>query len=89
MPPAEPPPPLTPPPQGLREAVAEHRPLLAKLQRVSAQLAELSPEEATPFRQGWQEAQEQYGRIRDHVRQAAAVLEEAIPRYSQVCLGPC
>ncbi|KAJ6661546.1 hypothetical protein lerEdw1_014456 [Lerista edwardsae] len=70
--------------QGLREAMAEHRPLLAKLQRVSAQLAELSPEEVAPFREGWQQAEEQFGRVRGQVCQAAAVLEEAIPRYSQL-----
>ncbi|XP_062987463.1 microtubule-actin cross-linking factor 1, isoforms 6/7-like [Elgaria multicarinata webbii] len=70
--------------QCLREAVAEHKPLMAKLQRASVQLTELSPGEAAPFRQGWQAAEERYGSIREHVRQAAAVLEEAIPRYSQL-----
>lgn len=70
--------------QSLREAIAEHRPPMAKLQRVSAQLAELSPEQGAAFQQRWQEAEEQYGRIRERVRRAAAVLEDAIPRYSQV-----
>ncbi|XP_042319591.1 microtubule-actin cross-linking factor 1, isoforms 1/2/3/5-like isoform X2 [Sceloporus undulatus] len=70
--------------QGLREAIAEHKPLMAKLQRVSGQLAMLNPQEATSFLQGWQAAEDQYGRIRERVRQAAAVLEEAIPRYSQL-----
>lgn len=71
-------------PQCLREAIAEHRPLMGKLQRVSAQLVELSPEQGAPFQQRWQEAEEQYGRIRERVRQAAALLEDALPRYSQV-----
>ncbi|KAH0617297.1 hypothetical protein JD844_015333 [Phrynosoma platyrhinos] len=74
--------------QGLREAIAEHKPLMAKLQRVCRQLAILSPQEAAPFLQDWQAAEDQYGRIREDVRQAAAVLEEAIPRYSQVREGP-
>nr|XP_038031530.1 microtubule-actin cross-linking factor 1 [Anas platyrhynchos] len=70
--------------QCLREAIAEHRPLMGKLQRVSAQLVELSPEQGAPFQQRWQEAEEQYCRVRERVRQAAAVLEDALPRYSQV-----
>ncbi|KAJ7427638.1 hypothetical protein WISP_05285 [Willisornis vidua] len=70
--------------QSLREAIAEHRPLVGKLQRVSAQLLELSPEQGAPFQRRWQEAEEQYGCIREHVRQAAALLEDALPRYSQL-----
>ncbi|XP_017694037.1 PREDICTED: dystonin-like [Lepidothrix coronata] len=70
--------------QSLREAIAEHRPLVGKLQRVSAQLVELSPEQGAPFQRRWQEAEEQYGCIRERVRQAAALLEDALPRYSQL-----
>nr|XP_041569976.1 plectin [Taeniopygia guttata] len=70
--------------QSLREAIAEHRPLVGKLQRVSAQLLELSPEQGAPFQQRWQELEEQYGHIRERVRQAAALLEDALPRYSQL-----
>ncbi|KAM6282660.1 microtubule-actin cross-linking factor 1, isoforms 6/7-like [Porphyrio hochstetteri] len=70
--------------QSLREAIAEHRPLLAKLQRVSAELAELSPEQGAPFQRRWQEAEEQYRSLRERVRQAAALLDDALPRYSQV-----
>ncbi|XP_077637589.1 plectin [Lonchura striata] len=70
--------------QSLREAIAEHRPLVGKLQRVSAQLLELSPEQGAPFQQRWQEVEEQYGHIRERVRQAAALLEDALPRYSQL-----
>lgn len=57
---------------------------MGKLQRVSGQLAELNPEQGAPFQQRWREAEEQYGCIRERVRQAAAVLEDALPRYSQV-----
>ncbi|XP_075271448.1 LOW QUALITY PROTEIN: plectin [Opisthocomus hoazin] len=70
--------------QCLREAIAEHRPLVAKLQRVSAQLAELSPQQGAAFRQRWREAEERYGRVRERARQAAALLEDALPRYSQL-----
>ncbi|XP_075346520.1 microtubule-actin cross-linking factor 1, isoforms 6/7-like isoform X5 [Mycteria americana] len=70
--------------QCLREAIAEHRPLMGKLQRVSAQLVELSPEQGAPFQQRWREAEEQYRHIRERVRQAAALLEDALPRYSQL-----
>ncbi|XP_059706904.1 plectin [Haemorhous mexicanus] len=70
--------------QSLREAIAEHRPLVGKLQRVSAQLLELSPEQGAPFQRRWQELEEQYGHIRERVRQAAALLEDALPRYSQL-----
>ncbi|XP_068033392.1 plectin [Anomalospiza imberbis] len=70
--------------QSLREAIAEHRPLVGKLQRVSAQLLELSPEQGAPFQRRWQEVEEQYGHIRERVRQAAALLEDALPRYSQL-----
>ncbi|XP_077208971.1 LOW QUALITY PROTEIN: plectin-like [Paroedura picta] len=70
--------------QSLREAVAEHKPLMTRLQRVQGQLAQLCPQEAAPFQQGWQAAEEQYEGIREHVRQAAVVLEDALPHYSQL-----
>ncbi|XP_054023519.1 plectin [Dryobates pubescens] len=70
--------------QCLREAIAEHRPVMGKLQRVVAQLAELSPEQVAPFQQRCQEAEEQYGHLRGRVGQAAAVLDDALPRYSQL-----
>uniref|UniRef100_A0A8C3EU40 Uncharacterized protein n=1 Tax=Corvus moneduloides TaxID=1196302 RepID=A0A8C3EU40_CORMO len=68
--------------QSLREAIAEHRPLVGKLQRVSAQLVELSPEQGAPFQRRWQEVEEQYGHIRERVRQAAA-LDRAGPQLSE------
>lgn len=73
-----------PTPQCLREAVAEHRPLVAKLQRVAAQLQELSPEHAAPLQQRCKEAEEQYSCIRQRMQQAAVMLEDALPRYGQV-----
>ncbi|XP_048338595.1 microtubule-actin cross-linking factor 1, isoforms 1/2/3/5-like isoform X2 [Sphaerodactylus townsendi] len=70
--------------QSLREAVAEHKPLMTKLQRVLGQLAGLCPQETVPFQQDWQTAEERYGGIRERVLQAAAVLEDVLPRYSQL-----
>ncbi|XP_074842522.1 microtubule-actin cross-linking factor 1, isoforms 6/7-like [Carettochelys insculpta] len=70
--------------QRIREALAEHRPLMGKLQRVSAQLVELSPEQGAPFQQRCQVAEEQYASLRERVHQAGAVLEDTIPRYSQL-----
>lgn len=60
---------------------------MGKLQHVVAQLAELSPEQVAPFQQRCQEAEEQYGHLRGRVGQAAAVLDDALPRYSQVWPG--
>ncbi|XP_028918474.2 microtubule-actin cross-linking factor 1-like [Ornithorhynchus anatinus] len=71
--------------QSLREAIAEHRPLVGKLQRVAGQLKELSPTEGGPFQEAWQGAEESLGTIRAHVSRVAAALEETVPRYSQLC----
>ncbi|KAM8811126.1 microtubule-actin cross-linking factor 1, isoforms 6/7-like [Eudromia elegans] len=69
---------------GLREAIAEHRPLVGKLQRAAARLVELSAEQGAPFQQCCREAEEQYGSVRERVRQAAVLLEDALPRCSQL-----
>ncbi|XP_038616011.1 microtubule-actin cross-linking factor 1-like [Tachyglossus aculeatus] len=71
--------------QSLREAIAEHRPLVGKLQRVAGQLKELSPTEGGPFQEAWRAAEESLGTIRAHVSRVAAALEETVPRYSQLC----
>ena len=73
-----------PSPQCLREAVAEHRPLVAQLQRAAARLQELSPEHAAPLQQRCREAEQQYGRIREELQRAAAMLEDALPRCREV-----
>ncbi|XP_066434273.1 microtubule-actin cross-linking factor 1, isoforms 6/7-like isoform X2 [Eleutherodactylus coqui] len=70
--------------QALREVVAEHKPLVTKLHRVSCKLAELCLEEGVTFQKRFEEAEKQYCAIREAVRQAAAVLEDTVPRYSQV-----
>ncbi|KAM9308498.1 plectin-like [Gastrophryne carolinensis] len=70
--------------QALREVVAEHKPLVTKLHRVSCKLSELCPEESAIFQQRFEDAERRYCAIRQAVHQAAALLEETLPRYSQV-----
>lgn len=72
------------PAQGLREAIAEHKPLMGKLRRITTWLAELGPWEEAPLWQRLQAAEERYGSLREQAQQAAAMLREALPRYSQV-----
>ncbi|XP_069738129.1 microtubule-actin cross-linking factor 1, isoforms 6/7-like [Phaenicophaeus curvirostris] len=70
--------------QSLREALAEHRAPLAKLQRASWQLRELSAAQAAPFLQRCREAEAQFSRISERLGRAAALLEDALPRCSQL-----
>ncbi|XP_018416429.1 PREDICTED: microtubule-actin cross-linking factor 1, isoforms 1/2/3/5-like [Nanorana parkeri] len=70
--------------QALREVVAEHKPLVTKLHRVACKLSELCPEESSVFQQRFECAEKRYCAIREAVRQAAAVLEDTVPRYSQI-----
>ncbi|XP_075067641.1 microtubule-actin cross-linking factor 1, isoforms 6/7-like isoform X2 [Mixophyes fleayi] len=70
--------------QALREVVAEHKPLVTKLHRVSCKLSELCPEGGAVFEQRFEAAEKQYCSIREAVRQAAAVLEDTVPRYNQI-----
>ncbi|XP_068094255.1 microtubule-actin cross-linking factor 1, isoforms 6/7-like isoform X2 [Hyperolius riggenbachi] len=70
--------------QALREVVAEHKPLVTKLHRISCKLSELCPEESGSFQQCFESAEKRYCAIREAVRQAAAVLEDTVPRYSQI-----
>ncbi|XP_077349556.1 microtubule-actin cross-linking factor 1, isoforms 6/7-like isoform X3 [Lithobates pipiens] len=70
--------------QALREVVAEHKPLVTKLHRVACKLSELCPEESSVFQQRFESAEKRYCAIREAVRQAAAILEDTVPRYSQI-----
>lgn len=72
------------PAQGLQEAIAEHKPLMGKLQHITTWLAKLRPREEVPLWQRLQVAEEQYGSLQEQVQQAATTLREAIPRHSQV-----
>uniref|UniRef100_A0A8C3JCT1 Uncharacterized protein n=1 Tax=Calidris pygmaea TaxID=425635 RepID=A0A8C3JCT1_9CHAR len=64
---------------------------MGKLQRVSAQLEELSPEQGAPFRQRWREAEERYGRVRQRLRQALTermeLLRECLERLQSRVQG--
>ncbi|XP_036395464.1 microtubule-actin cross-linking factor 1 [Megalops cyprinoides] len=70
--------------QGLRESVAEHKPLIARLGLVSRRLSELNPTQGEEFCRRAAEAEEQHSNIRERVREAASLLEEALPRYTQL-----
>lgn len=51
---------------------------------LAKRLSDLSPDQAQQYCQKVTEAEEQYQTIRDRVREAAGVLEESLPRYTQV-----
>ncbi|KAM6909709.1 microtubule-actin cross-linking factor 1, isoforms 6/7 [Xenentodon cancila] len=70
--------------QGLREAVAEHRPLIARLCSLAKRLSELNPIHGEQFCRKASEAEAQHRAIRDHVKQTANLLEESLPRLTQL-----
>ncbi|XP_066570676.1 plectin [Amia ocellicauda] len=70
--------------QSLRESIAEHKPLIARLKSVSGRLVELSSSQGKAFSEKARTAEEQHSTIKESVRQAAGVLEEALPRYTQL-----
>nr|XP_040021133.1 microtubule-actin cross-linking factor 1, isoforms 1/2/3/5 [Gasterosteus aculeatus aculeatus] len=70
--------------QGLRESIAEHRPLIARLCSLAKRLSELNPLQGDEFSRKATEAEEQHRTIRDRVREAANVLEESLPRFTQL-----
>lgn len=70
--------------KGLRESIAEHRPLIARLCSVAKRLSELNPVQGDEFCQKATEAEEQHRAIRDRVRETANLLEESLPRFTQV-----
>ncbi|XP_060907151.1 microtubule-actin cross-linking factor 1, isoforms 6/7 isoform X1 [Labrus mixtus] len=70
--------------QGLRESIAEHRPLIARLCSLAKRLSELNPTQGKDFCRKASEAEEQHGAIRDRVRETANLLEESLPRFTQL-----
>ncbi|XP_026857479.2 microtubule-actin cross-linking factor 1, isoforms 1/2/3/5 [Electrophorus electricus] len=70
--------------QDLRESIAEHKPLIARLGTLAKRLSDLNPEQAQQYCQRAAEAEEQHQAVRDRVREAAGVLEESLPRYTQL-----
>ncbi|XP_067366375.1 microtubule-actin cross-linking factor 1, isoforms 6/7 [Channa argus] len=70
--------------QGLRESIAEHRPLIARLCCLAKRLSELNPVQGNSFCRKASEAEEQHRAIRDRVRETASLLEESLPRFTQL-----
>ncbi|XP_043922230.1 microtubule-actin cross-linking factor 1-like [Protopterus annectens] len=70
--------------QEVREAVAEHKPLLSKLKSVSSRLTDLNSEEGVQYQDRCKSAEECYNHIKERLRESTTVLEEAIPRYTQL-----
>lgn len=70
--------------KGLRESIAEHRPLIARLCSLAKRLSELNPIQGEEFCRKATEAEEQHRTIRDRVRETANLLEESLPRFTQV-----
>ncbi|XP_058251804.1 microtubule-actin cross-linking factor 1, isoforms 6/7 isoform X1 [Hemibagrus wyckioides] len=70
--------------QTLRESIAEHKPLIFRLGMLAKRLSDLSPDQAQQYSQKATDAEEHYQTIRDRVREAAGVLEESLPRYTQL-----
>ncbi|XP_029958127.1 LOW QUALITY PROTEIN: microtubule-actin cross-linking factor 1-like [Salarias fasciatus] len=70
--------------QGLRESIAEHRPLIARLCSLAKRLSELNPVQGDQFCRKAAEAEEHHRAIRDHVRETANLLEESLPRFMQL-----
>ncbi|AWO97021.1 putative microtubule-actin cross-linking factor 1 [Scophthalmus maximus] len=70
--------------QGLRESIAEHRPLIARLCSLAKRLSELNSAQGDEFCRRAADAEEQHGAIRDRVRETASLLEESLPRFTQL-----
>ncbi|XP_016097767.1 microtubule-actin cross-linking factor 1, isoforms 1/2/3/5-like [Sinocyclocheilus grahami] len=70
--------------QGIRESIAEHKPLIARLIMLAQRLSDLNAAQGQEFCQKARDTEEQHLAIRDRVREAAGVLEESLPRYTQL-----
>ncbi|XP_051999453.1 microtubule-actin cross-linking factor 1, isoforms 6/7 [Xyrauchen texanus] len=70
--------------QGIRESIAEHKPLIAQLSMLAKRLSDLNAAQGQEFCQKAKDTEEQHLTIRDKVREAAGVLEESVPRYTQL-----
>ncbi|XP_056114056.1 microtubule-actin cross-linking factor 1, isoforms 6/7 isoform X1 [Rhinichthys klamathensis goyatoka] len=70
--------------QGIRESIAEHKPLIARLIMLAHRLSDLNTAQGQEFCQKARDTEEQHLSIRDRVREAAGVLEESLPRYTQL-----
>ncbi|KAL4629457.1 microtubule-actin cross-linking factor 1-like isoform X7 [Arapaima gigas] len=67
----------------LRESIAEHKPHIDKLLKISPQLAELSAEQGTIVRQRCSDAERRYLTIKEEVKGRATALDEAVSQSTQ------
>ncbi|TRY53787.1 hypothetical protein DNTS_002699 [Danionella cerebrum] len=70
--------------QGVRESIAEHKPLIARLILLAQRLSALNADLGEEFCQRARDAEEQSQAIRDRVREAAVLLEDSLPRFIQL-----
>ncbi|KAI7806099.1 putative microtubule-actin cross-linking factor 1, partial [Triplophysa rosa] len=70
--------------QGIRESISEHKPLIARLSMLAKRLSDLNPFQGQVFCQKAMDIEEQHLAIRDRIHEAAGVLEESLPRYTQL-----
>ena len=70
--------------QNLREAMAEHKPHVDKLNKLGPQLAALSDAEGPSVRHTYESVTSVYGEIRHEVQQRAVGLDKALSQSSQV-----
>ncbi|XP_078789373.1 microtubule-actin cross-linking factor 1, isoforms 6/7 isoform X2 [Oryzias latipes] len=70
--------------QGLRESIAEHRPLIQRLCSLAKRLSELNPTQGDQFCRKAAEAEEQHTAIRERVKETAKLLEDSLPRFTQL-----
>ncbi|KAL2084634.1 hypothetical protein ACEWY4_020152 [Coilia grayii] len=70
--------------QGLRESIAEHKPVIARLGMLAKRLSDLNAVQGEDFCRRAKEAEEQHQAIRERVREAASLLEESLPRFTQL-----
>ncbi|XP_047454040.1 microtubule-actin cross-linking factor 1 isoform X2 [Mugil cephalus] len=70
--------------QGLRESIAEHKPLIARVCSLAKRLSELNPSQGDEFCRKAAEAEEQHRAIRERVKETAILLEESLPRFTQL-----
>ncbi|KAK7887153.1 hypothetical protein WMY93_026774 [Mugilogobius chulae] len=70
--------------QDLRESIAEHKPLISRLCALAKRLSELNPCQGNEYCQKATEAEDRHKAIRDKVRETSNLLEESLPRFTQL-----
>ncbi|CAL1610620.1 unnamed protein product [Knipowitschia caucasica] len=70
--------------QDLRESIAEHKPLISRLCALANRLSELNPSQGNEYCHKATEAEDRHRAIRDTVRETSNLLEESLPRFTQL-----